>query len=131
MGEASLWGAISVLLFGIAGGLVISAITARRLNAVGHTARAVMDGDLSQRVPVTGRGDEFDQLGLGLNAMLDRNEQLVASLGLSAREIDEADDEGQFTLEGGYLYANAGVPVERARGAYAGKSASEVAGECH
>ena len=79
--EASLWGAISVLLFGIAGGLVISAITARRLNAVGHTARAVMDGDLSQRVPVTGRGDEFDQLGLGLNAMLDRNEQLVASLG--------------------------------------------------
>jgi signal transduction histidine kinase len=81
MGEAFLWGAIPVLLFGIAGGVIISGITARRLNAVSRTARAVMDGDLSQRVPVTGRGDDFDQLGLGLNAMLDRNQELVASLG--------------------------------------------------
>lgn len=81
MGEAFLWGAIPVLLFGIAGGLIISGITARRLNAVSTTARAVMDGDLSQRVPVTGSGDDFDQLGLGLNAMLDRNQELVASLG--------------------------------------------------
>lgn len=81
MAEAFLWGAIPVLLFGIAGGLVISGITARRLNAVSSTARAVMDGDLSKRVPVTGRGDDFDQLGLGLNAMLDRNQELVASLG--------------------------------------------------
>lgn len=81
MGEAFLWGAISVLIFGITGGLIISAITARRLNSVAQTARAVMDGDLSQRVPVLGKGDEFDQLGLGLNAMLDRNQELVASLG--------------------------------------------------
>ena len=39
MGEAFLWGAIPVLLFGIAGGLIISAITAGRLNAVSQTAR--------------------------------------------------------------------------------------------
>lgn len=81
MGEAFLWGAISVLIFGIAGGIAISEITARRLSAVGRTARAVMDGNLSHRVPVTGKGDEFDQLGLSLNAMLDRNQELVASLG--------------------------------------------------
>ena len=80
MQEASLWGAISVLLFGVAGGLIISGITARRLDAVSGTARAVMKGDLSQRVAVTGRGDDFDQLGLSLNAMLDRNQELVASL---------------------------------------------------
>ncbi len=81
MGEAFLWGTIPVLLFGLLGGLIISGITARRLEAVSETARAVMRGDLSQRVPVTGRGDDFDQLGLSLNAMLDRNQELMASLG--------------------------------------------------
>lgn len=81
MSEAFLWGAVPVVLFGLLGGIIISGITARRLDAVGDTARAVMTGDLSQRVPVTGRGDEYDQLGLSLNAMLDRNQELVASLG--------------------------------------------------
>ena len=81
MAEAFLWGALSVLLFGLVGGLIISGLTARRLDAVSETARAVMQGDLSQRVPVTGKGDDFDQLGLSLNAMLDRNQELVASLG--------------------------------------------------
>jgi signal transduction histidine kinase len=81
MGEAVLWGAIPVILFGMAGGLIISGITARRLDAVGRTARAVVKGDLSQRVPVTAKRDDFDQLGLSLNAMLDRNQELVASLG--------------------------------------------------
>lgn len=79
--EAFLWGAVPVLLFGMLGGLIISSITARRLDAVSGTARAVMKGDLTQRVPVTGHGDDFDQLGMSLNAMLDRNQELVASLG--------------------------------------------------
>lgn len=81
MGEAFMWGSIPVLLFGLAGGFLMSRITARRLDAVSRTARAVMEGDLSQRVPVTDRVDDFDQLGMGLNAMLDRNQELVASLG--------------------------------------------------
>lgn len=80
MSEAVLWGSLSVLIFGILGGLLISWFTARRLEAVGNTARAVMQGDLSVRVPVRGTGDDFDQLGMGLNAMLDRNQELVASL---------------------------------------------------
>ena len=80
MGEAVMWGSISVLIFGILGGLLMSWITGRRLEAVGKTARAVMQGDLSMRVPVRGSGDDFDQLGMGLNAMLDRNQELVASL---------------------------------------------------
>ena len=79
--EATRWGALAVLLFGLIGGMVISWITARRLDEVGKTARSVMAGDLSVRVPVKGTGDEFDELGLGLNAMLDRNQELVASLG--------------------------------------------------
>lgn len=80
IGEAALWGSASVILFGILGSLLISWITSRRLDAVGNTARAVMQGNLSVRVPVKGTGDDFDQLGMSLNAMLDRNQELVASL---------------------------------------------------
>jgi methyl-accepting chemotaxis protein len=79
--QAAKWGSISVFLFAVLGGLLISKITASRLDAVSNTARAVMQGDLSVRVPIKGTGDDFDQLGLGLNAMLDRNQELVASLG--------------------------------------------------
>lgn len=79
--EAARWASISVLLFGLLGGLLISRITAQRLDAVSRTARAVMKGDLSVRVPVHQGRDEFDRLGMTLNAMLDRNQELMASLG--------------------------------------------------
>ena len=79
--EAALWSAIAVLLFGIAGGLVISRISGGRLESVSRTAHAIMAGNLDVRVPVRGSGDDFDQLGLTLNSMLDRNQQLVESIG--------------------------------------------------
>lgn len=78
--ESTRWGALAVLLFGLIGGALISWITGRRLETVTRTALTVMQGDLSVRVPVKGSGDEFDALGLSLNAMLDRNQELVASL---------------------------------------------------
>jgi signal transduction histidine kinase len=81
MGEAAMWGSLSVILFGMLGGILISWITGRRLEAVTGTAREVMGGNLSVRVPLKGTGDDFDQLGMSLNAMLDRNQELVASLG--------------------------------------------------
>ncbi len=80
MGEVLLWGSISMVLFGILGALLISRITGQRLEAVSRTARSVMQGDLSVRVPVQGSGDEFDRLGITLNAMLDRNVELMASI---------------------------------------------------
>jgi signal transduction histidine kinase len=39
-----------------------------------------MEGDLSARIPVRGSNDEIDQLVLGLNAMLDRIQQLLDGL---------------------------------------------------
>ena len=79
--EATRWGGLSVILFGLVGGLLIGWLTARRLDAVGRTASAVMQGNFSVRVPIRGSGDDFDQLGLSLNAMLDRNQELMDSLG--------------------------------------------------
>ncbi len=78
--EAAIWGSLGALLFGLVGGALISRISSRRLDKMAATARAVMGGDLSVRVPVKGSGDDFDQLVLTLNSMLDRNQELVESL---------------------------------------------------
>ena len=39
-----------------------------------------MSGDLSERLPVDGSGDEFDRLAVGFNLMLDRIEALLHGL---------------------------------------------------
>jgi signal transduction histidine kinase len=52
----------------------------RRMETIGLTAGNIMAGDLSRRVPLTNRRDEFDALATRLNAMLDRIQRLVGGL---------------------------------------------------
>ncbi len=75
-----LWGAAAVLILGLAGGVVMSLAVGRRIEAVNATARKVIAGDLSGRVPTRGSGDDFDQLGDTLNTMLGRIEDLVEAV---------------------------------------------------
>ena len=82
--EAIIWAfgwaiAITVLLAGV-GGAALRTGFLRRIEAVNRTTRSIMDGDLAQRVPASGGGDEMDQLALNLNAMLDRIQALMESL---------------------------------------------------
>ena len=49
----------------------------RRLDAINDTSQHIMDGDLSQRVLLSGDNDEFDQLARNLNRMLDKIETLL------------------------------------------------------
>jgi signal transduction histidine kinase len=58
---------------------------AARVDAVTGTARSIMAGDLGQRVPLAGTGDEIDRLSANLNDMLARIAQLMASL----REVSD------------------------------------------
>lgn len=51
----------------------------RRLASVSDVAGQVTAGDLSRRLPLSGRGDEFDRLVATVNAMLARLEALVAA----------------------------------------------------
>lgn len=51
-----------------------------RMDVIGRTASEIVAGDLSQRVPVSKRNDEFDALAIRLNAMLDRIQQLIKGL---------------------------------------------------
>ncbi len=48
-----------------------------RIDQINATAGKILNGHLDQRIPVTGRGDEFDELAQKLNAMLDHINRLI------------------------------------------------------
>ncbi len=74
------WAALLTLALGIAGGLLMTRNMLRRVDAVNRTSERIIHGDLTQRVPLTGSGDEFDQLAANLNAMLDQIERLMSGM---------------------------------------------------
>ncbi len=71
---------LAILLLGIVGGLILGAYLRGRIGRIGRTAEAIMSGDLTSRMPVGPRGDEFDDLARTLNQMLDRIERLMDNL---------------------------------------------------
>ncbi|UYN97582.1 MAG: HAMP domain-containing histidine kinase [Enhydrobacter sp.] len=77
IGRAFLWAGGLTLLLGIAGGLLLGRGFLRRIDTIGRTSAAIMEGDLGARIPLRGTNDEFDQLVVSLNAMLDRIQQLM------------------------------------------------------
>jgi signal transduction histidine kinase len=74
------WAALITLGLGVVGGLLMTRNMLRKVDAVNRTSTRIIHGDLSQRVPVSGTGDEFDQLAQNLNAMLDQIERLMAGM---------------------------------------------------
>ncbi len=70
---------------GALGGLFVARRVLRRIDAVNVSTQAIMAGDLAQRLPVSGSGDELDRLALHLNAMLARIGELMAGL----REVSD------------------------------------------
>ncbi len=76
---------IFLTALGALGGLFAARRVLRRIDAMSRSARAIMAGDMSQRLTVAGPGDELDRLALNLNEMLDRIGELMAGL----REVSD------------------------------------------
>ena len=74
------WATAATLLLALAGGVVLSQGFLRRVDEINRTTRAIMRGDLADRIRTTGSGDELDQLGRNLNDMLDRLQGLMDGL---------------------------------------------------
>jgi signal transduction histidine kinase len=74
------WSALITLALGVAGGVFMTRHMLARVEAVNRTSEHIIHGDLTQRVPVSGSGDEFDQLAGNLNAMLDQIERLMLGM---------------------------------------------------
>jgi signal transduction histidine kinase len=78
--DAGRWSVAIVVILGLAGGLFVTRRVLRRVDAMTETSRSIMAGDLGERLPVTGTGDELDRLAVNLNIMLERIEALMLGL---------------------------------------------------
>jgi signal transduction histidine kinase len=74
---AGRWSMAAVLVLGLGGGFFVSRRILRRVDAISEKSQSIMAGNLSNRLPVAGTGDEIDRLALNVNAMLDRIEALM------------------------------------------------------
>jgi signal transduction histidine kinase len=80
--------AISLVFFAALaalGALFVARRVLGRIDAINVSARRIMAGDLTQRLPVSGSGDELDRLAEGLNEMLARIGELMQGL----REVSD------------------------------------------
>lgn len=64
----------------VLGALLMSRSLLREFDAINRISGEIMAGDMSRRIPLSGRGDEFDQLAANLNAMLDQIERLLTGI---------------------------------------------------
>ncbi len=70
--EGVIWASGAVIVFALVGAWLLREALQRRMRPVFVTITAIAGGDLSSRVVLSGRGDEFDRLAATMNTMLDR-----------------------------------------------------------
>lgn len=74
------WAVALTIGLGLIGGLIMSRNMLARLDDINKTSREIMHGDLARRIPVSGTGDELDQLAENLNNMLEQIEDLMIGM---------------------------------------------------
>ena len=77
---SSAWLVVIGALIAMIGSVAMGAAVGRRIDAVTRTARRVMAGSLTERIPLRGTGDDFDGLAETLNLMLERIEESVEAV---------------------------------------------------
>jgi signal transduction histidine kinase len=80
IGAAFFWAMGAVLLLALGGGAVLSIGFLHRIDEINRTAHAIIEGHFTERIRTSGADDEFDQLAVNLNNMLDRIQALMESL---------------------------------------------------
>lgn len=71
------WALLLIIALSVTGAVLVRRLFRRMLSHISTTAAAISAGDLSPRVQLTGRGDEFDRLAETINDMLDRIGRLM------------------------------------------------------
>lgn len=78
--DALLWAMLAAVVLGSAGAFVVRGLFRSTIADVSRTTEAIIAGDLTRRVPVSGRGDEFDRLAETINDMLERIARLMGGV---------------------------------------------------
>lgn len=74
------FGLVLTLALAAAGGTIVSMTFLRRIDSIGRTAEAIIEGNIGQRIPLNGSNDDLDRLAATLNRMLDRIGALMDTL---------------------------------------------------
>jgi signal transduction histidine kinase len=74
------WVALGTCAFAILGGLFLGRRFMARVDAITQTCERVIAGRLNERIPIRGRGEEWDRLARAINEMLDRISTLLENL---------------------------------------------------
>lgn len=77
LAEGVFWASGAVVVFGMLGAWLLRRALQLRLSPTFETTQAIAGGDLSRRVALAGRNDEFDRLAGTLNTMLDQVTKLM------------------------------------------------------
>jgi hypothetical protein len=113
--EGVIWASSAVIVFALTGAWLLRIVLHDRMRAAFRTIAAIAGGDMTSRVAVSGRDDEFDQLAITINRMLDR----IATLMQGVQGVSDAIAHDLRTP-----IARARAKLEEALG-----SSSAVAGE--
>ncbi len=71
---------LAAILLASAAAYLLNRVVMRRIGDIDGTARAIVAGDLTRRIPLRDGTDEFGRLATTLNGMLERIEMLVVEL---------------------------------------------------
>lgn len=85
--RAFVWSIGAMLLLALGGGMLLSRGFLRRIDEINRTTRAIMRGNLSERIQPRAAGDEIDQLATNLNDMMDRLQSLMEGLRQVSNDI--------------------------------------------
>lgn len=78
--RALLIAALMSLALGLLSGIYVSGRFARRIDSLNRLATGIRGGDWSRRAPLSGSGDELDDLAEHLNGMLDHINSLMKAM---------------------------------------------------
>lgn len=73
-------GMLITVVLGVIGGAWTSLTMLREIESINRGVKNIMDGDLSERIPISGRGGDIEVLVANFNRLLDRVQALMAGV---------------------------------------------------
>ncbi len=81
------WGLLATALFALGSGVWLARRSQLQIDTIGTTLQAVSGGDFHRRVPVTGAGDDLEEVTFSVNEMLEHLQQLVENVNQASTDI--------------------------------------------